>query len=216
MGLLRKTINWYAKLAPGWGRSLPPYEHVVQIGDPILRKVSEPVPVDKIKTDEIQKVIQKLKYVLDKYGSVGMAAPQIGVNLRIFVMRLTATQIAKIPAETIKLKNMSVVPLTVFVNPKLKVVDYNKIIHSEGCESVRSFSADVARYNEVQVKGYNADGEEILHVFKGWPARIAQHEMDHLDGKLYTDIMDRKSLHCICWDEVNLSKGKIVIPFCPQ
>ncbi|XP_050343772.1 peptide deformylase, mitochondrial-like isoform X1 [Nymphalis io] len=215
MGLLRKTLNLYAKLAPGRGRSLPPYEHVVQIGDPILRKVSEPVSVDKIRTDDIRKIIQKLIYVLDKYGSVGMAAPQVGVNLRIFIMRLTAKQIAKMPVETIKLKNMTVVPLTVFVNPKLKVFDYNKVIHSEGCESIRSFSADVARYNEVQVTGYNADGEEILRVFKGWSARIAQHEMDHLDGKLYTDIMDRKSLHCTCWDEVNLSKGKIVIPYSP-
>lgn len=66
------------------------------------------------------------------------------------------------------------------------------------------------------ITGYDSEGEEILKVFRGWAARIAQHEMDHLDGKLYTDIMDRKSLHCSCWEEVNLSKGHIVLPFKPD
>lgn len=113
MGLVRKTINWYARLAPSRGRSKPPYEHVVQIGDPTLRKISEPVPVEKIKSEEVQNVIQKLKYVLLKYGSVGMAAPQVGVNIRIFVMRQTPKQIASIPAEIIKHKDISVIPMTV-------------------------------------------------------------------------------------------------------
>lgn len=87
MGLLRKTLNWYARLSPARGKVSPPYEHVVQIGDPTLRKVSEPVPLERIKSEEVQKVIQKLNYVMFKHGSVGMAAPQIGVNWRIFVMR---------------------------------------------------------------------------------------------------------------------------------
>ncbi|CAH2097607.1 unnamed protein product [Euphydryas editha] len=216
MGLLRKITNWYARLAPSWGHSSPPYGHVVQIGDPVLRKVSELVPVDKIKSKEIQIVIQKLIYVLNKYGSVGMSAPQIGVNCRIFVMRLTAQNVAALPLDKKKLQDINTVPLTVFVNPKLKIIDYTKVIHVEGCESIRSFAAEVARYNEVQVTGYNADGEDISQVFKGWPARIAQHEMDHLDAKLYTDIMDRKTLQCVCWEEVNLSKGKLAIPFTPQ
>lgn len=64
--------------------------------------------------------------------------------------------------------------------------------------------------------GYDEEGEAISKVFKGWGARIAQHEMDHLDGKLYTDIMDRKTLLCSCWEEVNLSKGKVAIPFSPE
>lgn len=122
MGLLRKTTNWYARLAPSWGHSSPPYAHVVQIGDPTLRKASEPVPVDKIKSKEIQTVIQKLIYVLDKFGSVGMSAPQIGVNNRIFVMRLTAQNIAALPLEKKKLPDIKTVPLTV---SKCKIQCFN-------------------------------------------------------------------------------------------
>ncbi|KAJ8733567.1 hypothetical protein PYW08_001865 [Mythimna loreyi] len=216
MGVTRKVLNWYARLAPAHGKSTPPYEHVVQIGDPLLRKVSEPVPLDKIKTTEIQTIIKKLEYVINKYGSLGMSAPQIGVNLRIFAMRHTVKQIASVPREIAALRGMEVVPFTVFINPKLKVVDYKKVTHSEGCESVQGYLADVPRYKAVQVTGLNAQGEESSQIYKDWSARIAQHEMDHLDGKIYTDIMDRKTLTCTCWEEVNLSKGKLVIPFSPQ
>ncbi|CAK1598384.1 unnamed protein product [Parnassius mnemosyne] len=215
MGVIRKTLNWYAKLSPGRGRTSPPYEHVVQIGDPTLRKASEPVPVDTIKNSEVQTLIKRLEHVLNKYGSVGMSAPQIGVNKRIFVMRHTSKEISYVSPAIVKMRGMSVIPLTVFVNPKLKVIDYTKIIHAEGCESVRSFSADVARYKKVEITGYNEEGEKTQQIYVDWPARIAQHEMDHLDGKLYTDIMDRKTLQCTCWEEVNLSKGRVAIPFVP-
>ncbi|XP_072939710.1 peptide deformylase, mitochondrial-like [Epargyreus clarus] len=216
MGVLRKTLNWYARLSPKHGASAPPFSHVVQIGDPTLRTVSHTVPIEKIKGEVVQNVIKKLQDVLFRYGSVGMSAPQIGINLRIFAMRHTAEQIASVQPEVAKMKGMSVVPYTVFVNPVLKVIDYQKVIHTEGCESVRSFAADVARYRAVEVSGWNAEGEPQSQVYTGWPARIVQHEIDHLDGKLYTDIMDRKTLHCTCWDEVNLSKGKVAIPFAPE
>lgn len=216
MGVTRKVLNWYARLAPAHGKTTPPFEHVVQIGDPTLRKVSEPVPIEKIKTTEIQTIIKKLQYVISKYGSLGMSAPQIGVNLRIFAMRHTVKQIASVPGDLARLRGMEEIPFTVYINPKLKVVDYTKIIHSEGCESVQGYLADVPRYKAVQVTGLNAEGVERSQVYKDWSARIAQHEMDHLDGKIYTDIMDRKTLTCSCWEEVNLSKGKLVIPFSPQ
>ncbi|CAH0702669.1 unnamed protein product [Spodoptera exigua] len=215
MGVTRKVLNWYARLAPAHGKTTPPYEHVVQIGDPTLRKVSEPVPINNIKTTQIQTIIKKLEYVINKYGSLGMSAPQIGVNLRIFAMRHTVKQIASVPGHIARLRGMEEVPFTVYINPKLKVVDFTKIIHSEGCESVQGYSADVPRYKAVQVTGFNAEGVEKSQVYRDWTARIAQHEMDHLDGKIYTDIMDRKTLTCSCWEEVNLSKGKLVIPFSP-
>lgn len=100
MGVTRKVLNWYARLSPGRGYAVPPYEHVVQIGDPTLRKVSEPVPLDLIKSKEVQKVLKRLGDVLNKYGSVGMSAPQIGVNLRIFAMQHTAKQISTVSKET--------------------------------------------------------------------------------------------------------------------
>lgn len=113
MGVTRKILNWYARLAPAHGKSAPPYEHVVQIGDPRLRKVSEPVPLDKIKTNEIQTIIKKLEYVIKKYGSLGMSAPQIGINMRIFVMRHTLKQISSLPKEVAQMRGMEPIPFTV-------------------------------------------------------------------------------------------------------
>ncbi|KOB73303.1 Uncharacterized protein OBRU01_07082 [Operophtera brumata] len=216
MSLTRRFLNWYARLSPSHGKTNPPYEHVVQIGDPRLRRICEPVPVDKIKTNEVQSVIKKLEHVLKKYKSLGMSAPQIGVNMRIFVMRFTPDQVSNAPKTIVKLRGLDVVPFTVFVNPKLKVVDFNKVAHSEGCESVQGYEADVPRYKQVEVSGYNENGDPTSRVYKDWAARIAQHEIEHLDGKLYVDTMDRKTLTCTCWEEVNLSKGKIVIPFAPK
>ncbi|XP_059052920.1 uncharacterized protein LOC131847371 isoform X2 [Achroia grisella] len=177
MGVMRKFLNWYGRLGPSHGKTLPPYEHVVQVGDPTLRKVSELVPIPSIKSESVQKVIKKLECVLDKYGSLGMSAPQIGVNMRIFVMKHTNKQISYTPKEIVKSRGMSAVPFTV---------------------------------------SYNSEGEITSKIFKDWPARIAQHEIDHLDGKLYIDRMDRKTFSCTCWEEVNLSKGKLVIPFHPE
>lgn len=63
--------------------------------------------------------------------------------------------------------------------------------------------------------GLDENGSPKSEVYKDWSARIVQHELDHLDGKLYIDIMDRKTFECTCWEEVNLSKGKVVMPFSP-
>ncbi|XP_063619211.1 peptide deformylase, mitochondrial-like [Cydia splendana] len=216
MTVTRKVLNWYARLSPSRGHVTPPYSHVVQIGDPRLRKVSEPVPPESIKTEQIQTIIKKLEVVINRYSSLGMSAPQIGVNMRIFAMQLTALEIKITSPDIVKSRGMTVVPYTVFINPSLKIVDYRKVSHAEGCESVRGFSAEVPRYKEVEISGLGPEGEPKSEKFKDWPARIAQHELDHLDGKLYTDIMDRKTLCCTCWEEVNVSQGKLAIPFTPE
>lgn len=132
MGVTRKFLNWYARLSPARGKSNPPYEHIVQLGDPRLRKVSELVPLDKIKTNEIQTLIKKLEYVTEKYGSLGMSAPQIGVNVRIIVMRHTMKQIATVPKQLAQLQGMEVIPFTVSKYYRLydmRFYSYRKHIH---------------------------------------------------------------------------------------
>lgn len=113
MSVTRKFLNWYARLSPSRGVRKPPFEHVVQIGDPRLRRVCEPVPVDKIKTNEVQTVIKKLELVLKKYNSLGMSAPQIGVNMRIFVMQFTPAQVSKVPDNIVRLRGLEVLPFCV-------------------------------------------------------------------------------------------------------
>lgn len=101
----------------------------------------------------------------------------------------------------------------VLINPKLTVTNYTKHKHPEGCMSVRGFSADVERYEGVKISGVNRQGAHTELVLSGWNARIAQHEMDHLDGKLYTDHMDRSTFTCTCWEAVNTKSGRVEIPF---
>ena len=99
------------------------------------------------------------------------------------------------------------------INPSLKVTDYEKHSFTETCASVTGYSADVARYNAVELTGLDVAGKEQKLALTGWNARIAQHEMDHIDGVMFTDLMDRKTLSCTCWDAVNKHNGRIEMRF---
>lgn len=98
----------------------------------------------------------------------------------------------------------------------LKVTNFNKINFIESCESVRGYLAEVARNEAVTIKGYDTQGKILELKLKGWNARIVQHEMDHLNGILYTDVMNRKSFACCCWQAVNSREGRIYINFDPK
>lgn len=98
----------------------------------------------------------------------------------------------------------------------IKVKNYEKKVFPEGCASICGYTGDVARYYEISLSGYNEKGTHFELPLKGWNARIAQHEMDHLNGQLYTDIMDRKTFTCSSWEAVNFHNGQLDIPFYPR
>lgn len=192
----------------------PPYSHVTQIGDPVLRQAAEEVPTDVIPSKEVDLLVERMIQVLGKYDCVGLAAPQIGISLRIIVMQFKERNVKRIYSMAeYETRQMSEMPLTVFINPEMKVTNFNKKCFPEGCMSVRGYSGDVERFEEVSLSGVNQKGERIEHHLKGWNARIAQHEMDHLEGKIYTDKMDRSTFKCTCWEAVNERVGRVEIPF---
>lgn len=78
---------------------------------------------------------------------------------------------------------------------------------------MKGFSAEVPRFYQVQLTGLDENAEDLKIEAKGWTARIIQHEMDHLNGVLYTDLMDRKSLVCSCWAVVNERNGRVELPY---
>ncbi|KAJ8942698.1 hypothetical protein NQ314_010022 [Rhamnusium bicolor] len=108
---------------------------------------------------------------------------------------------------------MDLMYLHVVINPEVKILDYSKIIFPEACESVKGFFADVPRYRALELKGLDENGKQFSQYATGWLARIIQHEMDHLNGIIYTDIMDRKSLTCSCWNVVNDRGGRVELPY---
>lgn len=104
----------------------------------------------------------------------------------------------------------------IVINPVIKVTNFEKKVYPEGCASICGYTGDVPRYYEVLLSGFNENGVPFEKPLKGWNARIAQHEMDHLNGQLFVDIMTKKSFACTTWQEVNKTGGQLFIPFYPK
>lgn len=161
-------------------------------------------------------MIYTLKSVRRAYGLVGIAAPQIGVNLRVFIACFDAENMKAFTPAIQKAKELSLMPLTVFINPEIKIIDHKRITFEESCGSFIGFSAEVPRCYSVEITSLNEKGESSTKELSGWNARIVQHENDHLDGILYTDIMDRKTLRCTNYHIINQKAGRVEIPFYPK
>lgn len=181
----------------------PPYSHVCQVGDPVLRSHAATVDPTAIKGDEIQQVIKTMVKVMRKLDCVGLSAPQVGVPLRILALEYPEKMLHESTPASREFRGLSAQPLRIFINPQLRVLDGQTVVFQEACESITGFSAAVPRYRSVQVSGLNEKGEEVTWQASGWPARILQHEMDHLDGVLYIDRMDSKTFVNVNWQAFN-------------
>uniref|UniRef100_A0A8C6US93 Peptide deformylase n=1 Tax=Neogobius melanostomus TaxID=47308 RepID=A0A8C6US93_9GOBI len=177
----------------------PPYSHVCQVGDPVLRSHASAVDPAAVKGPEIQKVINTMVKVMRRFECVGLSAPQIGVPLRILALEYPQKMLEETPLALREARGLSMVPLRVFVNPQMRVLDGRTVVFQEACESLSGFSAAVPRYISIEVSGM----KEVSWQTNGWAARIIQHEMDHLDGVLYIDRMDSKSFININWPSYN-------------
>lgn len=150
------------------------------------------------------------------YGLVGIAAPQIGVNLRVFIACFNEENMKNFEPAVQKAKELSLMPLTVFINPEIKILDHKKITFEEGCGSFIGYTAEVSRCYSIEVTSLNEKGESTTKQFSGWNARIIQHENDHLNGVLFTDIMDNKTLRCTNYHIINQKAGRVEIPYYPK
>ncbi|XP_041852525.1 peptide deformylase, mitochondrial isoform X2 [Melanotaenia boesemani] len=181
----------------------PPYSHVCQVGDPVLRSRAAAVDPAAIPGPEIQQLISTMVKVMRKLECVGLSAPQVGVPLRILAMEYPEKMLEESSPASREVRGLSVQPLRIFVNPQLRVLDGRTVLFQEACESISGFSATVPRYLSVEVSGLNEKGEAVRWQATGWSARILQHEMDHLDGVLYIDHMDSKTFINVNWQEHN-------------
>uniref|UniRef100_A0A069DQT1 Peptide deformylase n=1 Tax=Panstrongylus megistus TaxID=65343 RepID=A0A069DQT1_9HEMI len=205
------NLRLFKILYQNWWRGTPPiapYKHIVQIGDPVLRQKSRDVDPTKLNDAFIQQLFSRLYVLMKKSNAAGIAAPQIGVSLRVFAVQFPIKKKFHSPVMYDQ-RDMEPIPLQVWVNPVMKVLDYEKIVFDECCESMKGYTANTPRYKKVLLTGLDHNGKEKSWEAKGWSARIIQHEMDHLDGKFFTDIMDPKSLTCTVWDVVNRTEGRI-------
>ena len=155
--------------------------HIVQEGDPVLRECAQTVPQKDITSAKIQKVISDMqKAMSSQKDGVAIAAPQIGVPLRIFIV---SDEIMKEADKEYK----SIGRDLVFINPEITKLSRDKHDVEEGCLSVRWKYGKVKRSIKATVSGHNELGEKVVRGASGLLAQVFQHEADHLDGTLFID-----------------------------
>ncbi|KAI3982027.1 hypothetical protein MKX01_018933 [Papaver californicum] len=170
---------------------------IVKAGDPVLHEPARDVSVDEIGTEKIERIIDNMIKVMRQAPGVGLAAPQIGIPLKIIVLEDTQEYIGYAPKQDIKAQDRRVFDLLVILNPKLEKKGSKTALFFEGCLSVDGFRAVVERHLEVEVTGFGRDGKPLKVEASGWQARILQHECDHLDGTIYVDRMVPKTFRTV-------------------
>ncbi|MFJ3422861.1 peptide deformylase [Streptomyces sp. NPDC086082] len=162
---------------------------IVSAGDPVLRNVTEPFD-GQLEPALLARFVEALRVTMHAAPGVGVAAPQVGVGLRIAVIE----DPAPVPDEVRVARGRVPQPFRVLVNPRYEAVGEERAAFFEGCLSVPGWQAVVARHESVRLTGLDEHGRAVDEVFTGWPARIVQHETDHLDGMLYLDRAELRSL----------------------
>jgi peptide deformylase len=148
---------------------------------PALHNIAEEVPREEITSARIQKIIRDMKLVLgtyniDGFNGVAIAAPQIGVPLRIFLVHNTSGE-----EERVRLPDL------VAINPVITKISRKKHVVGEGCLSVGEQYGAVKRATHATIRAYDEKGNEYERGASGLLAQIFQHEVDHLDGTLFID-----------------------------
>lgn len=155
--------------------------NIILAGTPQLRQPAHAVTTGWFGSKEAKILIEDLFATMKARQGVGLAAPQINVPLRVIVYGFDVN--ARYP-------DQAPVPLTLMVNPKVIQVSQEKIYLYEGCLSLPEVRGLVPRHEWIEVEAQNEKGTPFQKRYEGFEARIIQHEIDHLEGKLYPERMD--------------------------
>ena len=150
---------------------------VAQMGHPVLRRIADPVDVDLVPSAAFQQTCEDLLETMDEYDGAGLAAPQVHLSIRLVVLTLD-------PVEGPE----------VWINPELTPLTDETAWSYEGCLSVEGIRGRVARPPRLHVRFVDRQADRRAYVLQGFPAVVAQHECDHLDGILYLDRADPRTL----------------------
>jgi peptide deformylase len=159
---------------------------IVTIGDPVLRERAREVAPEELRSLGVQELIDDLIETKRSASGAGLAANQVGERLRIAVAEVEGTN----PRYPYKPE----IPLTVMVNPMIEPVDDERIEINEGCLSVPDLRGYLERHAAIRVRYLDRDGVEHTDVRRGLAAGTFQHEVDHLDGMLFVDRADPRTL----------------------
>ena len=166
---------------------------IVQLGDPVLRRPARDVTKAELADPKMKELLAAMKETMRRAPGVGLAAPQVGLGLRLAVIEDVPAADDDLTREERAAREREAVPFHVLVNPVLTVEDDAPVRHFEGCLSLAGFVAVVARAHAVRVDCLDETGAAKTIRASGWYARILQHEIDHLNGIVYVDRMETRT-----------------------
>lgn len=180
---------------------------IVAYGDPILRKVTRPIEKDEI---DLKTVAANMFETMYDASGVGLAAPQVGMNIRIFVV--DGTPMNEGEAEEDKEPGLEGFK-KVFINPEILEEDGDEWGFEEGCLSIPGIRGEVFRPERLKIKYRDLDWNEHIEEYEGTAARIIQHEYDHLEGKLFTDYLPTLKKQLLKRKLSDIAKGKVDVDY---
>lgn len=154
---------------------------IAQLGHPVLRRVADPVPQGELGSERIQRLIDDMIETMREQSGIGLAAPQVYTSRQIAIIE--SRERGRYPAD-------GDFPMTVVVNPVIVERSEEKVYDWEGCLSVEGLRGRVPRHARVTVEAVDRIGKPLRLQLEGFPAIIAQHEIDHLQGILFIDRME--------------------------
>lgn len=183
---------------------------IVAYGDSVLRKVA--LPIHKNDSLDLPKLIADMYETMYDSSGIGLAAPQVGLSLRLFVVDGTPIYDDEETAPEDKdptLKDFK----QVFINPRIVEEDGDDWAFEEGCLSIPGIRADVYRPEIIKIRYFDADWKEHFEKYEGMAARIIQHEYDHLEGKLFTDYLPALKKQLLKKKLTDIIKGKVKVDY---
>ena len=153
---------------------------IAKLGHPILFK--EGAEIDDFASDSLKKIVYDMSETMIDYNGIGLAAPQVHLSKRIIIFRNPDVE---------EKEKIQITPL---INPNFNPIGDEKDDDWEGCLSIPGMQGLVSRYKKISYYGYDLEGNKIENIAEGLHARVVQHEIDHLDGILYTSrLTDKKA-----------------------
>ncbi|MDQ0009899.1 peptide deformylase [Luteibacter jiangsuensis] len=149
---------------------------ILKMGDERLLRIAPPVPSEMIGSTELESLIQDMFDTMYDAGGVGLAAPQVGVDLQLVIFGFDSSE---------RYPDAPPVPQTILLNPVITPLSQDMEEAWEGCLSVPGLRGAVNRYSLIRYQGIDPKGSPIDRTAEGFHARVVQHECDHLIGRLY-------------------------------
>jgi len=174
---------------------------IVAYGDPVLRKKASAITKDYARLKEITNDMFETMY---NASGVGLAAPQVGLSIRLFIIDTTP-----FAEDDVSLKNFK----RVFINAEVIDEEGDRWKFNEGCLSIPGIREDIERNPSVTIRYMDENFEEQTETFEGLKARVIQHEYDHIDGVLFIDKISPFKKRLLQGKLTDISKGKVSVDY---